>query len=157
MDLHLKQFIVSVSKIIYTYKQFIVSVLKIILYPNSQWCYLVTCVRSFYIFEYVAPLRFSSFPHIYLFTLLQLPSPIIVAASRTFADARLIFSEKRHGLAPFAWLLLSHEFIITVQLFSSLHSAVQRYRRDHQIFTKCVGRRRVDRPMARLFEHFPSV
>lgn len=72
----------------------------------------------------VSPLRFSSFPHVYLFILLQFLSPIIVTASRTSADTHLIFPEKRRGLAPFAWLLFSHEYITAIQLFSSLHSAV---------------------------------
>jgi len=89
-------------------------------------------------------------PHVNFFIFSQFPSPIITVAriSALFlASARLIFSEKHRGLAPFAWLLFSHEYITAVQLFLVVALCrLQRY--HHQIFTKCADRRRVDCPMS---------
>jgi len=89
-------------------------------------------------------------PHVNFFIFSQFPSPIITVARTSalfLAGARLIFSEKHRGLAPFAWLLFSHEYITAVQLFLVVALCrLQRY--HHQIFTKCADRRRVDCPMS---------
>jgi len=97
-------------------------------------------------------------PHVNFFIFSQFPSPIITVARTSalfLAGARLIFSEKHRGLAPFAWLLFSHEYITAVQLFLVVALCrLQRY--HHQIFTKCADRRRVQCRLSNVSEHSSS-
>jgi len=90
------------------------------------------CVKFLYfwgnVLTVLSLLFVSKSAHVNFVTFSQFPSPIIITVARTsalfLAGARLIFSEKHRGLAPFAWLLFSHEYITAVRLFPPLHSAV---------------------------------